>query len=93
MKTIQINLPTVLEFEDYHDGPYFESEARKIIPGLKVKEIYSNYDIIDDTIDCFFMAYVGTLKEERNRSFLNCLKRKFKEVKKQQEEVNRQELE
>ena len=84
MKTIQINLPTVLEFEDYHDGPYFEFEARKIIPGLKLKEIDSNYE----TGEWVFIAYVGTLKEGRNRSFFNRLKKEIKEVNKQElEEV------
>lgn len=71
-KPLKINLPTFIEFSDYHDISDFHNKLKQLIPGVKCKEVTPEngyYDYIG-----FF--YSGRLSSSRNRQALS----KFKQT-------------
>jgi len=40
-----LNLPTLIEVDDYHEFDYLEQYFKKINPKIRVKEVGTNYSI------------------------------------------------
>jgi hypothetical protein len=57
-----VNLPTLIMVNDYHEFDPFEKNLKRIIPGVKVREISVKND------DDVFLYYVGIVYIRRKPS-------------------------
>lgn len=61
-----VKVPQIVEVEDYHDIEFLQEDYRRIVPGIKVKEIG-----FDQATGLYTgLVYLGTLKDSKNRKLL-----------------------
>ena len=71
-----IRVPQIIEVGDYHDFEYLQEDYRKIVPGIKVKEIGFNPRIRH----YIGIVYCGALKAPENREMLRAEKKHLKQT-------------
>lgn len=71
-----IRVPQIVDRDDYHDFESLQADYRKVVPGIKVKEIGFNYRIRS----YIGMVYLGTLKDSANRRMLRDEERYLKKI-------------
>lgn len=63
MSKPKIKLPTRLGFVDYHEVDYIKDTLRKIIPGIKVKEIGYSADSHEYVAICYYKKQDAAYKK------------------------------
>lgn len=69
---MNINCPVKLIVNDYHEFDEIQEQMRKVIPGIKVKEIGF------DAPNYIGMAYIGNLKKPENQTLLKKIQKQTK---------------
>jgi hypothetical protein len=60
---VKIDLPQEIEVFDYHEFNYVQDALRKVISGIKVKEVGFNGKYLG-------MIYIGSLKNDENKKMV-----------------------
>ena len=69
-------VPQIVEVGDYHDFEDLQESYRKLVPGIKVREINS-----DPEKGCYVgIVYAGNLKSPRNRDLLREETKRLKKI-------------
>ncbi len=71
-----INVPQVIELEDYHDFEFLQEDYRRIIPSIKVREIGFN----PKTGGYSGFVYLGTLKDPKNKEMFQNEKKRLRRI-------------
>ncbi len=74
---MNINCPVELIVSDYHEFDEIQEQMRKIIPGIKVKEIGF------DAPNYIGIAYIGNLREPKNQALRKKIQTRIKNFNKQ----------
>ena len=71
-----MQLPKIIEVDDYHDFDHLQDGYRKLVPGIKVREINS-----DPERGIYIgIAYIGNLNSASNRALLRTEEKRLKEI-------------
>ncbi len=73
-----INTPQIIETGDYHDFEYIQEDYRKLVPGIKVKEI--GHD--PETGQYVGIVYLGNLKNLRTKKMFQGEKKRLAQIEK-----------